>query len=66
MLSAGGAVRGAIVRGILPDQEDRVADLGKHMRAGTLDALKPGEFGIVLGADLARALGRAAPATRSR
>jgi lipoprotein-releasing system permease protein len=57
MLSAGGAVRGAIVRGILPDQEDRVADLGKHMRAGALGALKPGEFGVVLGADLARALG---------
>jgi lipoprotein-releasing system permease protein len=57
MLSAGGAVRGAIVRGILPDQEDRVADLGKHMRSGALGALKPGEFGVVLGADLARALG---------
>jgi len=57
MLSAGGAVRGAIVRGILPEMEDRVADLGKHMRAGALGALKPGEFGVVLGADLARALG---------
>jgi lipoprotein-releasing system permease protein len=57
MLSAGGAVRGAIVRGILPEQEDRVADLGKHMRAGALGELKPGEFGVVLGADLARALG---------
>ena len=57
MLSAGGAVRGAIVRGILPDQEDRVADLGTHMRAGAPGALKPGEFGVVLGADLARALG---------
>ncbi len=57
MLSAGQAVRGAIIRGILPDQEDRVADLGRHMRAGSLDALRPGEFGIVLGVDLARALG---------
>jgi lipoprotein-releasing system permease protein len=57
MLSAGQAVRGAVVRGILPEQEDRVADLGKHMRAGELGALKPGGFGVVLGADLARALG---------
>jgi lipoprotein-releasing system permease protein len=57
MLSAGQAVRGAIIRGILPDQEDRVADLGRHMRAGSLDALRPGEFGMVLGVDLARALG---------
>jgi lipoprotein-releasing system permease protein len=57
MLSVGSAVRGAVVRGILPDQEARVAELGDKMRAGRLDALKPGEFGVVLGIDLARALG---------
>ena len=57
MLSAGRAVRGALVRGIEPELEERVADLGRHMRAGSLAALKPGEFGIVLGGDLARALG---------
>jgi lipoprotein-releasing system permease protein len=57
MLSAGQGVRGAIVRGILPAGEDRVAEIGKHMRAGRLDALKPGEYNVVLGADLARALG---------
>jgi lipoprotein-releasing system permease protein len=56
MLTVGQAVRGAIVRGILPDQEEQVADLGRHMRAGTLADLKPGEFGIILGIDLARAL----------
>jgi len=56
MLAAGPAVRGALVRGILPEQEDKVADLGQHMRMGTLGALKPGGFGVVLGADLARAL----------
>jgi lipoprotein-releasing system permease protein len=57
MLSAGQAVRGAIVRGILPGEEEKVADLGRHMRAGSLDLLRPGEFGTVLGADLARSLG---------
>ena len=57
MLSAGQAVRGTIVRGVLPAQEDSVADIGKHMRAGRLDALKAGEFGMVLGADLARSIG---------
>jgi lipoprotein-releasing system permease protein len=57
MLSAGQAVRGAIVRGILPDQEEQVADLGRHMRTGTLDALRPGTFNVILGVDLARALG---------
>ncbi|HET7669913.1 MAG TPA: lipoprotein-releasing ABC transporter permease subunit [Burkholderiales bacterium] len=56
MLSAGQAVRGALVRGVLPDQEEKVADLGKHMKLGSLDALKPGEFGVILGVDLARAL----------
>jgi lipoprotein-releasing system permease protein len=37
--------------------EDKVAEIGAHMKAGRLDALKAGEFGIVLGAELARALG---------
>jgi lipoprotein-releasing system permease protein len=57
MLSAGRAVRGALIRGIEPGEEERVADFARHMRAGSLDALKPGEFGVVLGGDLARALG---------
>jgi lipoprotein-releasing system permease protein len=56
MLSAGQAVRGAIVRGILPEEEAKVSDLGDKMRIGKLEALKPGEFGVVLGVDLARAL----------
>jgi len=57
LLSAGKAVRGTVVRGIVPALEDKVADIGSHMRAGRLDALRPGEFGIVLGSELARALG---------
>src|SRR5205085_10986791 len=56
MLSNGQAVRGALVRGIVPAEEEKVADLGSHMRMGKLEALKPGEFGVVLGADLARGL----------
>ena len=57
MLTYGQGVRGVVVRGVLPDQEDRVADIGRQMRSGTLAALKAGEFGIVLGGELARALG---------
>lgn len=57
MLSNGQSVRGAVVRGILPAEEEKVADLSRHMRAGSLDALRPGEYGVVLGADLARVLG---------
>ena len=56
MLTFDGAVRGAVIRGILPEREDRVAEIGRHMKSGTLAALKPGEFGIVLGSELARAL----------
>jgi lipoprotein-releasing system permease protein len=57
MLVAGQAVRGSVVRGILPEREEQVAEIGSHMRAGKLEALRAGEFGIVLGSELARALG---------
>jgi lipoprotein-releasing system permease protein len=57
MLTASGANRGAIIRGVDPALEDTVADIGRHMRAGSLANLKPGEFGIVLGGELARGLG---------
>ena len=56
LLSSGNTVRGAYIRGIVPDAEEKVADLAQHMKAGSLTALKPGEFGIVLGVELARAL----------
>lgn len=56
MLANGDMVRGAIIRGIAPELESRVADFSRHMKAGRLDDLKPGQFGIVLGAELARAL----------
>lgn len=57
MLSYDQGVQGAIVRGVIPSAEDEVADLGKHMKVGRLEDLRAGEFGIVLGADLAQALG---------
>lgn len=57
MLTSGQMVRGAVVRGILPELEAKVADIGQHMRAGNLGALKSDAFGVALGADLARALG---------
>jgi lipoprotein-releasing system permease protein len=57
MLMHGETVRGVQIRGILPEPEGRVADFGKYMRVGSLDGLQPGGFGIILGYDLARALG---------
>jgi lipoprotein-releasing system permease protein len=57
MLVFGANVRGALVRGIVPQLEEKVAEIGLHMMAGKLESLVPGEFGIVLGSELARALG---------
>lgn len=56
MLANGDMVRGAIIRGIQPELENQVADFAQHMKAGKLSDLKPGEFGIILGAELARVL----------
>jgi lipoprotein-releasing system permease protein len=57
LLTRGSAVRGALVRGVMPEREERVADIARHMKQGSLEALTPGSFGIVLGVELARALG---------
>jgi lipoprotein-releasing system permease protein len=57
MFAAGRAVRGAVVRGIDPAEEQRVADFASHMRHGSLDSLRAGAFNVILGIDLARALG---------
>lgn len=56
LFSAYGNVRGGLVRGIEPALEDKVVDVGQHMLKGRLEALKPGQFGIVLGVELARQL----------
>jgi lipoprotein-releasing system permease protein len=56
MFTVDGTVKGSLVRGIEPDMEDRVADFRKTIKSGSLDDLRAGEFGVVLGADLARSL----------
>ncbi|MBK7813848.1 MAG: lipoprotein-releasing ABC transporter permease subunit [Rhodocyclaceae bacterium] len=57
MLSFDQQVRGTVVRGILPEAEEKTADFARHMKAGRLEDLAPGEFNMVLGMELARALG---------
>lgn len=57
MVSHGQIVRGVVVRGVLPDLEEKVVDFAQMMVSGELDELVPGEFGIVVGMELARALG---------
>ena len=54
MLTNAEAVRGAVIRGVL-HHEEKVA--GLTIKRGKLSDLKPGEFNVVLGNELARALG---------
>lgn len=53
MVARGKAVSGALVRGVLPQQEREVSEIGDKMLEGSLAALKPGEFGVVVGSALA-------------
>ena len=57
LLARGEDMRGTIVRGIDPAHESEVTDIGASMRNSSLDKLVAGQFGIVLGAELARNLG---------
>ncbi len=57
MVSLNDNVQGVMVRGILPDAEQRLTGLGDKMKHGSLNDLRAGEFNIILGVDLARALG---------
>lgn len=57
MVKVGGELSGTLLRGILPAEEVRVSDIGAHMKAGSLDALEAGAYNIVLGYELATALG---------
>ena len=57
MLTANGQVSGAMVAGIEPAREKRVSILPDYMESGTMDSLRDGEFGIVLGRQLASTLG---------
>jgi lipoprotein-releasing system permease protein len=57
MLSNGRRVSGSLVRGILPEMESEVSLVQSKMIAGSLFDLKQGEYGIVLGRELANSLG---------
>jgi lipoprotein-releasing system permease protein len=57
LLARGDDMRGAIVRGIVPAEEASVTPLAATLRDTTFAQLTPDRWGIVLGAELARALG---------
>ncbi len=57
MLRMSGALSGTLIRGVLPEAENRVSEVGAHMKEGKLEDLAAGEYRIVLGSEIARALG---------
>ncbi len=57
MLTAQGQVAGIMVTGIEPEHEKKVSIIQNHMIAGSIDSLKKGEFGIVLGKQMTDSLG---------
>ena len=56
-LLRGFRVRGSLVRGVQPELEQTVSDVGQQMLEGRLEDLQAGQFNIVLGIYLATSLG---------
>ena len=56
LIARGEDMKGTLVRGIDPKLEPEVTDINGIASRGTFDKLVPGQFGIVLGAELARSL----------
>ena len=56
LLARGEDMKGVLVRGIEPKLEPQVTDIATTAQKGALERLVPGEFGVVLGGDLARSL----------
>ncbi|WP_213955050.1 MULTISPECIES: lipoprotein-releasing ABC transporter permease subunit [unclassified Variovorax] len=56
LVARGEDMKGTLVRGIEPKLEPQVTDFATTAQQGVLDKLVPGEFGIVLGGELARSL----------
>jgi lipoprotein-releasing system permease protein len=57
MVIRGDQMKGVVVRGIAPELEPKVSDLGDFSRGGKLTDLQSGSFGVILGGELARSLG---------
>ena len=57
LLARGEDMKGTMVRGIDPAHEPEVTDLAVELKNSALQRLIPGEFGVVLGGELARMLG---------
>ena len=59
LASRGGRSLGVMIRGIDPDYYEQVSDIGKHIKYGSMKALKNNRWGVILGYEVAqRLLGR--------
>lgn len=56
MMTRDDNVRGVVIRGVLPQEEPKVSDVAGRITQGRFSDLRPGEFNIVLGVELARSL----------
>lgn len=57
MMTRDETLRGVAVRGVLPEEEPKVSDVASEVKEGSFNDLRPGEFNIVLGTELARNMG---------
>ena len=56
LIARGEDMKGTLIRGIDPKLEPQVTDISMTAQKGALDKLVPGQFGVVLGIELARSL----------
>ena len=57
MINAGQRVSGTLLSGVLPEYEGKVSEIAHKMQQGQLNDLIAGQYGIVLGKELAEYLG---------
>jgi lipoprotein-releasing system permease protein len=57
MLAHGQSVLGTVVRGVLPEEEQRADGLAQKLKEGRIDDLKAGRYRTILGSALARDIG---------
>jgi lipoprotein-releasing system permease protein len=57
MAMSGDKSAGVLLRGVIAEQEQRVADISRHLLSGTLADLQPGSYRVILGKELASSLG---------
>lgn len=57
LVTLNGSVTGALIRGVIPEQEKKVSVVHEFMQEGSFELLKKGKYNVVLGEGLAYKLG---------